>query len=448
MICPKCGKEANGKFCPYCGSAVAVGQETTVLSDANNPWKQAKAAEAEAARPVQEPVQAPVQQPMSAPGPIPGASPVPPQSAAPQPGGPIPQRTPMNQGFRPQGVNPGAPVNSGYAPNRPVNPGAPANPGYVPGQGVNPGAPVNRGFVPNQGVNNQSQGSFAQPRFDPNEETPARAALRRSARSGAYLLGALLTTLSLVCFLAFAALELAGVESFSLFSTMNSFQLSAGSQSAMYVTLAGTGLILLGLVAGLWAIRGSAGGTKPLKTGGYTVVSAYVIVALVIFCLASAALAVLAVIAVSSSSGLDSLMRDLSKAVAETGNEAAIQALDKAENQVWILAAAFVLAVFLVILLLGKVIQSLNAAKKIIRSGAPNKKFSILVGVVCFLAGLGMAVSLAVGLASVPQRSWEYYGAAKIILPIVPNFLSMLSSLFFGVSLFQARGAQRALMPV
>lgn len=434
MICPKCGKESNGKFCPYCGSAVAVGQETTVLSDANNPWKQAKAAEAEAAQAVQEAVRPLEEKPLSAPGPIPGPGAVPPRSAAapgPQPCAPMPQSAPGNPGFRPQNVNPNGPV----------------NPGFVPGQGVNPGAPVNRGFVPNQGVNNQSQGSFAQPRFDPNEETPARAALRRSARSGAYLLGALLTTLSLVCFLAFAALELAGVESFSLFSTMNSFQLSAGSQSAMYVTLAGTGLILLGLVAGLWAIRGSAGGTKPLKTGGYTVVSAYVIVALVIFCLASAALAVLAVIAVSSS-GLDSLMRDLSKAVAESGNEAAIQALDKAENQVWILAAAFALAVFLVILLLGKVIQSLNAAKKIIRSGAPNKKFSILVGVVCFLAGLGMAVSLAVGLASVPQRSWEYYGAAKIILPIVPNFLSMLSSLFFGVSLFQARGAQRALMPV
>ena len=434
MICPKCGKEANGKFCPYCGSAVAVGQETTVLSDANNPWKQAKAAEAEAAQAVQEAVRPLEEKPLSAPGPIPGPGAVPPRSAAapgPQPGAPMPQSAPGNPGFRPQNVNPNGPV----------------NPGFVPGQGVNPGAPVNRGFVPNQGVNNQSQGSFVQPRFDPNEETPARAALRRSARSGAYLLGALLTTLSLVCFLAFAALELAGVESFSLFSTMNSFQLSAGSQSAMYVTLAGTGLILLGLVAGLWAIRGSAGGTKPLKTGGYTVVSAYVIVALVIFCLASAALAVLAVIAVSSS-GLDSLMWELSEAVAETGNEAAIQALDKAENQVWILAAAFVLAVFLVILLLGKVIQSLNAAKKIIRSGAPNKKFSILVGVVCFLAGLGMAVSLAVGLASVPQRSWEYYGAAKIILPIVPNFLSMLSSLFFGVSLFQARGAQRALMPV
>lgn len=434
MICPKCGKESNGKFCPYCGSAVAVGQETTVLSDANNPWKQAKAAEAEAAQAVQEAVRPLEEKPLSAPAPIPGPGAVPPRSAAapgPQPGAPMPQSAPGNPGFRPQNVNPNGPV----------------NPGFVPGQGVNPGAPVNRGFVPNQGVNNQSQGSFAQPRFDPNEETPARAALRRSARSGAYLLGALLTTLSLVCFLAFAALELAGVESFSLFSTMNSFQLSAGSQSAMYVTLAGTGLILLGLVAGLWAIRGSAGGTKPLKTGGYTVVSAYVIVALVIFCLASAALAVLAVIAVSSS-GLDSLMQELSEAVAETGNEAAIQALDKAENQVWILAAAFVLAVFLVILLLGKVIQSLNAAKKIIRSGAPNKKFSILVGVVCFLAGLGMAVSLAVGLASVPQRSWEYYGAAKIILPIVPNFLSMLSSLFFGVSLFQARGAQRALMPV
>lgn len=434
MICPKCGKEANGKFCPYCGSAVAVGQETTVLSDANNPWKQAKAAEAEAAQAVQEAVRPLEEKPLSAPGPIPGPGAVPPRSAAapgPQPGAPMPQSAPGNPGFRPQNGNPNGPV----------------NPGFVPGQGVNPGAPVNRGFVPNQGVNNQSQGSFAQPRFDPNEETPARAALRRSARSGAYLLGALLTTLSLVCFLAFAALELAGVESFSLFSTMNSFQLSAGSQSAMYVTLAGTGLILLGLVAGLWAIRGSAGGTKPLKTGGYTVVSAYVIVALVIFCLASAALAVLAVIAVSSS-GLDSLMWELSEAVAETGNEAAIQALDKAENQVWILAAAFVLAVFLVILLLGKVIQSLNAAKKIIRSGTPNKKFSILVGVVCFLAGLGMAVSLAVGLASVPQRSWEYYGAAKIILPIVPNFLSMLSSLFFGVSLFQARGAQRALMPV
>lgn len=434
MICPKCGKESNGKFCPYCGSAVAVGQETTVLSDANNPWKQAKAAEAEAAQAVQEAVRPLEEKPLSAPGPIPGPGAVPPRSAAapgPQPGAPMPQSAPGNPGFRPQNVNPNGPV----------------NPGFVPDQGVNPGAPVNRGFVPNQGVNNQSQGSFAQPRFDPNEETPARAALRRSARSGAYLLGALLTTLSLVCFLAFAALELAGVESFSLFSTMNSFQLSAGSQSAMYVTLAGTGLILLGLVAGLWAIRGSAGGTKPLKTGGYTVVSAYVIVALVIFCLASAALAVLAVIAVSSS-GLDSLMRDLSKVVAESGNEAAIQALDKAENQVWILAAAFVLAVFLVILLTGKVIQSLNAAKKIIRSGAPNKKFSILVGVVCFLAGLGMAVSLAVGLASVPQRSWEYYGAAKIILPIVPNFLSMLSSLFFGVSLFQARGAQRALMPV
>lgn len=434
MICPKCGKESNGKFCPYCGSAVAVGQETTVLSDANNPWKQAKAAEAEAAQAVQEAVRPLEEKPLSAPGPIPGPGVVPPRSAAapgPQPGAPMPQSAPGNPGFRPQNVNPTGPV----------------NPGFVPGQGVNPGAPVNRGFVPNQGVNNQSQGSFAQPRFDPNEETPARAALRRSARSGAYLLGALLTTLSLVCFLAFAALELAGVDSFSLFSTMNSFQLSAGSQSAMYVTLAGTGLILLGLVAGLWAIRGSAGGTKPLKTGGYTVVSAYVIVALVIFCLASAALAVLAVIAVSSS-GLDSLMQELSEAVAESGNEAAIQALDKAENQVWILAAAFVLAVFLVILLLGKVIQSLNAAKKIIRSGAPNKKFSILVGVVCFLAGLGMAVSLAVGLASVPQRSWEYYGAAKIILPIVPNFLSMLSSLFFGVSLFQARGAQRALMPV
>lgn len=434
MICPKCGKESNGKFCPYCGSAVAVGQETTVLSDANNPWKQAKAAEAEAAQAAQEAVRPLEEKPLSAPAPIPGPGAVPPRSAAapgPQPGAPMPQSAPGNPGFRPQNVNPNGPV----------------NPGFVPGQGVNPGAPVNRGFVPNQGVNNQSQGSFAQPRFDPNEETPARAALRRSARSGAYLLGALLTTLSLVCFLAFAALELAGVESFSLFSKMNSFQLSAGSQSAMYVTLAVTGLILLGLVAGLWAIRGSARGTKPLKTGGYTVVSAYVIVALVIFCLASAALAVLAVIAVSSS-GLDSLMRDLSKAVAETGNEAAIQALDKAENQVWILAAAFVLAVFLVILLLGKVIQSLNAAKKIIRSGAPNKKFSILVGVVCFLAGLGMAVSLAVGLASVPQRSWEHYGAAKIILPIVPNFLSMLSSLFFGVSLFQARGAQRALMPV
>ena len=96
MICPNCGKETAGKFCPYCGTAMHT-ENPAVPSGASTPWKQ----NAPAAP------QAPAQTPAPAISPAPGQTP--PQSYAPAPG-----YTPQ------QGYDPAPQAEGVYMPQSPL----------------------------------------------------------------------------------------------------------------------------------------------------------------------------------------------------------------------------------------------------------------------------------------------------------------------------------------
>lgn len=365
MTCPKCGREANGKFCPYCGSMM-VGAETTVLSAENNPF-------------------------------------------APKPEAPAQPQAP---------VQPQAP---GYGPNQGYNPG------YVPNQGFNPGVQVNGGY-PQQ----------------PNANlglTPARAALNKAARSGLFLTALVTYTLMTVLSLGYYLLNLIRYGSAGITSGIH-VQLGSANQTSEIISLVLTALLFALVLAALWSIRANAKNEFSRKTWGFTCFKVFGIIALVAVCIASLVFLVMILIAYFKS-GLNSLHITIGGA----GDEAVAKFVRMLQEHFWLFFALMVLVMVLIILYFVKLVQSLNAAKKIILNGTPNNRISVYLGIVCLVAGVLILVNQIIVIVRVPAPYWKLYDFSVYPLYFLPPFLSAVAMFCFGLSLFQARSGQKAVMP-
>lgn len=381
MICPNCGRESEGKFCPYCGTALTGAQEP---------------AGGETAIPAPDALR----QPAPNAGQSSGAYAEPSQA-------PDPARTY------------GAVPSQGYGP---------VNPGYVPRQGYNPGAVQTGAYIPGQPV-------------DPAVETPARAALRRSGASGVFLTAILSYTLGTVLSLTQSVMNLVRYGSANL-STVVNIHITGAARTGEIISLILTAMVMLIMMGALWSIRGNARSGNPLKTGGLTCLKVFVVIALVLVCLAAVIVTAGLLIAYSRSD-----LGSLSISVNGIADEAVIRKLERAlQEYFWVFFAVMALIMALVILYFAKLVQSLNAAKRIIRSGMPDKRISAFVGIMCFLAAAGLLIGNAVNLAQIPSYVWAALDASFYLLSVLPALLNLAALFFFGMTVFKALGAQKALL--
>ena len=380
MICPKCGKEANGKFCPYCGS-MTVGSETTVLSAENNPFLQAKAAEA---------AQAP-------------QAPVPPQAS--------------NPGFVPnQGYNP----NGGYAPNQGYNP----NPGYVPNQGFNPGVQVNGAYP------QQINGALG--------DTPARSFIRKMATSPAYLAGTLAVTLALILSL------IAGIRAIIQWSDYLKFMAGSREASEYMSQLIGTvvgtavttGLILVGL----WVTFGSAASKKNgrMTTGGLTTIKVLMILAIIGLSIALVAVIgltiLLAVISSNSSDALEIFDEVIGYLMAAAGIQELPAINVSLQGFIGIIGGVSALVMILGIIFCSRIVKTINVVKYSIQSGNPDDRVSTFAAVLCIIGALFSGYSAVSGLINGGE-----------VLSGIGAILSAIAPICFAVVIFQYRNGMRGL---
>ena len=381
MICPNCGKETGGKFCPHCGTRMFAAEstvpETTVFSDARNAFRQTPpaASEAPAAPETPDMPQAPAQG--SAANPV-YANPKQPSA----PNRPAPQL-----GVSAQGYNPGQPANTGDANRTPVDPG----------------------------------------------NSPARMAVRRIASSRTYLLSALLFTASLV----FSAIFC--VKQFVTFFQYYDYYRNNGEALTMLIGMAISLTVVLIMALALWRIFFAAIRKNPIqmRTGGLTTIKVFLAIALVcmILCLiALVALAVFIIVAADkafldrANDSLLEFLRQYNYTFEETDS------MDF--KKLLILLSAVSFAVLLIVTVyIGKLIKTVNTVKRVIRIGYPDDRVSPFAAVMCLLSGIGGIFS---GISNMIQGKDMLLTGISFICSAVCIFL-------FGVLIFRFRGKMRML---
>ena len=65
----------------------------------------------------------------------------------------------------------------------------------------------------------------------------------------------------------------------------------------------------------------------------------------------------------------------------------------------------------------------------------------------CLLAGVLILVNQIIVIVHVPAPYWKLYDFSVYPLYFLPPFLSAVAMFCFGLSLFQARSGQKAVMP-
>lgn len=381
MICPNCGKEAVGKFCPACGAKMPAIDETVVLNDANNPWKKAAEAAAKAAEPVAPAQEQPAPNQGFAPNrPAPSQPFVPNQAAPSQPF--VPNQSASSQPFVP---------NQGYNPNQAAPNQAAPNQAYAPYPG--------RNYVPQQGNNpTQATGSFQDLSPAAVGQTPASQLVRKLATSGAWLVATLATTLS---FLITCYLNIFSKSSTSILYYIENLPHFKGTEyeSQIYSSIgsiAGGLLFSLIVVFLLWKIFGSAASKKNEKmgTGPLTVFKVFFIISLVAVCIALLATVILGVLVLvlGSQSGIDEYTNALKELLLQyniniTGTNANISSM------IGVIFGILALILVFAIIYIAKVLKSLTTGKRVIRTGIPDDRVSIFVAVFTLIGGICMLIT-------------------------------------------------------
>ncbi len=418
MICPNCGRETNGKFCPQCGTKLDCG-DTTLLSEETNPWMDKapipQEAEAEPAGQPEIP-QAPVQEP-----------------AAPQNQDYLP-----NQGSNPNpGYAPNQGYNQGYVPNQGYNP----NQGYVPNQGYNPnqGYAPNPGYVPNQGYNpgGQGYGGYQTPAAALGN-TPARQLVRKLGSSPAFLIGVLAATLS------FVILLVRGISTFIQGAQVLEYYRHVSELRVQVIsTLSGTAvalIITLVSVLFLWSIYGSAASKsgQRMSTAGLTFYKVVAILGIIAASIALVITLIVLVVVLASGADFDRIFRELSQLMAQYE----IPDWGQAEG---LLRPIFIgllivlpVAMIMALIYYAKLIKTINTSKRVILHGLPDDRISPFVGVMEIIA----AVCSVLGGVSTLVKSGMNTG---VILNGVSVLLSAVSAICFAVVLFRFRSGMRAL---
>lgn len=402
MNCPNCGQETVGKFCPACGAKMPAPDETVVLNDANNPWKQAKAAEAEKTASV-------------------STQPAPAQSYAP------------NQGFVPNQPAPGQPAPyQGFIPGQPT----PAQP--APNQG---GAPYSGGYIPAQGSSlSQNSGSFQDENPAEVGKTPASQLIRKIASSGPWVVAVLASTLSFLVSLGYFIYTLAA----------NPLVNAKDYAVSTVPGLVGTAILVLLL----WAILGSAAGKRKdrMGTGALTTFKVFFIIALVFICIALALVVVFGVLVLVLGSRIGQL-DEYTAALQEALRQYNIDLMGLNLNISTLIGVIFgIFALILVIALIFavKVIKSLNTAKRVIQTGRPDDRVSVFVAVFCILGAIctlfcGIGILLVENISEVYAAAGLYMDKLGFLATAIGFILNAIAAFCFALVIFRFRSGMRQL---
>ena len=401
MICPNCGNETNGKFCPRCGTKMPeAAPAEPIFSSAPNPAVN----QVPPAAP-QAPAQGYIPNPGYAPNPQAGFAPEPQAGFAPNPQtgfAPNPQT-----GFAPE-PQPAVP-NQGYA----------NVPGYVPAQGYNPGQPVNTGY--------------ANPAMVDPGNSPARMAIRKLASSPLYLLAAMLFTAGLVL----SAIPY--VKQLITFFQYFDYYRSDSDAWTTVCTVIGTVLVMLILGIALWGLFFAAIRKNPvqMRTGSLTTIKVFLVLGLIAMILGLLALIALTVYAaaIADRESLNEIRQKFLELLRQY-NYTFEETDSMSFKTLLTICGAIGAVVFLVVVIyFAKLIKTVNTVKRVIRIGHPDDRVSPFAALICILCGLFDVY---------PAISYLTKGGDQML-----SGLSMLCSavclLCFGILIFQYRGKMRQL---
>lgn len=425
MFCPNCGSSVEGTVCPCCGAVLGGSAQTTILSQANNPFADAQPQQAyDAGQTV--PDQGYAQAGQAFPG----------QTYA--QGG---QGFPLNQGYA-QAGQPSAqgfaqPLQQQYAPQGAAQPGQYASQGYAqPSQGQ-PGAGP-QGFVqpqfggpPGFAVPGQAAAFVPQgtPTYAAGQEPPAVGIVRKLGGSPLMLLANLVKTaqLALLVFISFWIQRvLKNVFTYATIDPLLESDATGASGSSGGIPI-GTA-VLLGLAAlllvlmliSLWSVYISAlrRGKRRMSTSGLTTIGA-ILTLLLWAAILSLAGAFLYFLYLAFTYDLESAAAMVRALLEDYGYGLLSTLLGMDGFDLILLLYAGVSA--LVILLYASLVKTVNTVKSVVTTGTPDGRGSLAAGILCFLLAAGF------GILSVTPLREELY-----LLAAVP-LTEALCDLLFGI---------------
>ena len=442
MICPNCGMETSGKFCPSCGTKMPA-PEPPVPPEADEAVKQAEIVASAASAAIAAETVRPdpsLDRPAPAQGysPYPGKNPnsayaaprpeYPNQSAPAQPTAapgyqPFPNRAP-NPGYT--APNPGYP-NQGY-PNQPqgYNPfgGQTPSQGYVPAQGYNPGV--------------QNVGGYRVPTQAEIGKSPASQLLRRLGSSGAFLTAVILSTVTFLISLLSGIASIAQiVQVLPYFSGTDTEVALNGSLASVVIGLFSSALSLLLL----WLIVGAASNRRSprMGTGALTTIKVFHIIGLVGLCIALTFTVIFGLIAVLSDTGGE-LSYELANYLNGLLHQYGVQfALPQFSDGLFfcVLFGGLALALIFGIIFFAKVLKTINTARRVVQTGRPDDRVSPFLAILIILGAafrIFGAISQLLGGASVAG-----------LLSGVSSLTSAAASICFAVVIFKFRSGMRRL---
>ena len=440
MICPNCGMETSGKFCPSCGTKMPA-PEPPVPPEADEAVKQAEIVASAASAAIAAETVRPdpsLDRPAPAQGysPYPGKNPnsayaaprpeYPNQSAPAQPTAapgyqPFPNRAP-NPGYT--APNPGYP-NQGY-PNQPqgYNPfgGQTPSQGYVPAQGYNPGV--------------QNVGGYRVPTQAEIGKSPASQLLRRLGSSGAFLVGVILSTVNFLLSLFGNGRSILAYVNMMDYYRGTDYEIQlAGSIAMMIFSILASALgVLL-----LWLIFGAAANKRSPKmdTGALTTFKVFFIIGLVGVCLLLTAWVIFGVLFLILGDNRDAseFLQGLNGMLAQFGTQLPMGALSE-KILFAVLFCALTLVLVFAILYFAKLIKTINTAKRVVQTGRPDDRVSPFAAVLIILGAVFTLFGAVSMIAS--------FGGGGLISG-VSALLSAAASICFAVVIFKFRSGMRRL---
>lgn len=410
MICPNCGHETLGKFCPICGTKLAAENAAPAASQAGESGYASNQSQDYATG--QNSGYAPGQNYAQDQNQYYGQN----QN----------QNYPPNQGYGAPGYGaPGyganqQPYNSGFAYNQN------ANPGYVPQQGFNPGPQVIGGYqdIP--------PGALGQ--------SPASRLVRTLASSPLYLIAAILTTVSI--FIAVFYNVKALIQYFKLIDAYRSYYGTSSNVTSAIVTAIVTVLFNLFTILALWRIYANAVSKRAeqMRTGSLTYYKVLFVIALVVLILVLIFVVVLMIILISSqkySSFFKDAYRALAEALARAGYEFPNLKVEL-RTYLYIFFGVYLALALLAVIYVAKLIKTINTAKRVIQTGVPDDRVSIFAAVIIILGSL---FSVYNGIRYFVDGN----GSAQVILMGIAMLLSAAANIIFAVMIFQFRSGMRSL---
>ncbi|MBQ1409763.1 MAG: zinc ribbon domain-containing protein [Oscillospiraceae bacterium] len=304
-------------------------------------------------------------------------------------------------------------------------------PSYDPGASNNPGASraPDWGAAPNWQSSGVYQGAPAAAIGKPS----AIEKLRKLAASPVFLMAVILFTVT-------------GL--FSIFTNGVNLAdhleiLDAYKHSSLEATLIGnivgyfvTMMMDLLMIIAVWSIfvNCTRKDRERIGTGGLTFFKVIFIICLVGACL------FLVFLLIALGTGR-SYLNDLNKLLNQAGYSLSSLQMD-VKTLGAIVSGVMLLIVFLLVLFLVKMVKTLNTAKRVIKTGAPDDRVSVFVGVILILAAVGGVIN---GIRVFAELRELGLSQTVAILYGVNYIVNALSILLFAVVLFQFRSAMRSL---